>query len=77
MLLNLRTIILPFLMSCTNRRCANLPRLSVRVYGSIKRMKRKQKIIFTIVDLLSIKLVIFRLIITYFGTLRMRQIAPF
>ena len=26
---------------------------------------------------LSLKLLIFRLIITYFGTLRMRQIAPF
>ena len=41
MLLNLCTIILPFLLSCTNRRCANLPRMSVRVYGSMKRNKEK------------------------------------
>ena len=43
MLLNLCTIILPFLLSCTNRRCANLPRMSVRAYGSIKRKKRKKE----------------------------------
>ena len=41
MLLNLCTIILPFLLSCTNRRCANLPRMSVRAYGSIKRKRKK------------------------------------
>ena len=29
------------------------------------------------VDLLSYKMLIFRLIVTYFGTLRMHQIAPF
>ena len=39
MLLNLCTIILPFLLSCTNRGCANLPRMSMRAYGSIKRKK--------------------------------------
>ena len=43
MLLNLCTIILPFLLSCTNRRCANLPRMSVRAYGSIKRKKERKK----------------------------------
>ena len=39
MFLNLCTIILPFLLSCTNRRCANLPRMSVRAYGRMKRKK--------------------------------------
>ena len=43
MVLNLCTIILLFLLSCTNRRCANLPRMSVRAYGSIKRKKEKRK----------------------------------
>ena len=43
MLLNLCTIILLFLLSCTDRRCANLPRMSVRAYGSIKRKKEKRK----------------------------------
>ena len=42
MLLNLCTIILPFLLSCTNRRCANLPRMSMRAYGSMKRKKESQ-----------------------------------
>ena len=32
---------------------------------------------FAVVDLLSLKLLIFRLIKTYFGTLRTHQIAPF
>ena len=41
MLLNLCTIILPFLLSCNNRRCANLPRMPVRAYGSIKRKKER------------------------------------
>ena len=39
MLFNLCTIILHFLLTCTNRCCANLPRMSVRGYGSIKRKK--------------------------------------
>ena len=42
MLLNLCTIIFPFLLSCSNRRCANLPRMSVSAYGSIKRKKETQ-----------------------------------
>ena len=49
MLLNLCTIILLFLLSCTNRRCANLPRMSVRAYGSIKRKKERNR------QLLSLK----------------------
>ena len=35
------------------------------------------RMIFTIADLLSLKLLFFRLIIMYFGTLRLRQLAPF
>ena len=42
MLLNLCNIILPFLLSYTNRRCANLPRMSVRAYGSMKRKKKRK-----------------------------------
>ena len=43
MLLNLYTIILPFLLSCTNRRCSNLHRMSARAYGSIKRKKERKE----------------------------------
>ena len=39
--------------------------------------KQKWQIIFVVVDLLSLKLFNFRLIVAYFGTLRMHQIAPF
>ena len=40
-------------------------------------LEENMQIIVVVADLLSLKLLIFRLIITYFGTLRMHQISQF
>ena len=39
--------------------------------------EKKRQISWVVVDLLYLKLMIFRLMMTYFGRLRMHQIAPF